>query len=74
MMKDTAWIVSIDNPERVSSYRYNAIIPATELSGQVLRFGPTALNIITVIYIYRAEQMRDVFAEFPKRAQEEEKG
>ena len=40
MMKDTAWIVSIDNPERVSSYRYNAIIPANELSGQVLRFGP----------------------------------
>ena len=40
MMKDTAWIVSIDNPERVSSYRYNAIIPANKLSGQVLRFGP----------------------------------
>ena len=32
-----------------------------------------ALNIIIVIYIYRAEQVRDVFAEFPKRAQEEEK-
>ena len=28
--------------------------------------GLMALNIITVIYIYRAEQVRDVFAEFPQ--------
>ena len=37
-------------------------------------FGLMALNIITVIYIYCAEEVRDVFAEFPERAQEEEKG
>lgn len=40
MIEDTAWIVSIDNPERVSSYRYNAIIPANELSARVLKFAP----------------------------------
>jgi len=37
-MKDVAWIVPPDNPESMSSYRYNAFIPAGKLGGQVLFF------------------------------------
>ena len=37
-MKNVAWIVSDENPEQMSGYRYNAIIPAQELSARVLRF------------------------------------
>ena len=37
-MENVAWIVPPDNPESMSSYRYNAFIPAKELGGQVLFF------------------------------------
>jgi len=37
-MKNTAWIVNRTEPEYVSSYRYNAFIPAGELDGLVLPF------------------------------------
>jgi hypothetical protein len=38
MMQNVAWVVPPDNPESMSSYRYNAFIPARELGGQVLFF------------------------------------
>lgn len=37
-MENVAWLVSGSNPEQISSYRYNAFIPAEQLSGRVLRF------------------------------------
>jgi len=37
-MENVAWIVNSGNPEFVSSYRYNAYIPANELGGQVLTY------------------------------------
>jgi hypothetical protein len=37
-MENVTWIVPPDNPESMSSYRYNAFIPAKELGGQVLSF------------------------------------
>ena len=39
-MKNVAWIVSGKKFELTSSYRYNAVIPARELSSRILRFDP----------------------------------
>jgi hypothetical protein len=37
-MQNVAWVVPPDNPESMSSYRYNAFIPARELGGRVIYF------------------------------------
>ena len=39
-MTDIAWIVSTDHPNLISSYRYNALIPAQELGRPVLGLNP----------------------------------
>jgi hypothetical protein len=37
-MRNVGWVVPPDNPESMSSYRYNAFIPAAQLGGQVLLY------------------------------------